>query len=248
MYPTRRGFILSAAAAMPLSVLAVAAGGLALAGQSPTWWLAVAAVAALWSGVRLLVAPAASSDPLRRTRIYGAALAGYRRSWRIAPVRRGARTMIRLASLFWLALVAATGFATFKVKYAVQDIEDELNKVRRHAVAEQQEIHILRAEWTSLNQPERLADLNRRLLSLAALAPKQLQRKVEDIPLRPVPEPAEPLIAVAPEPTVPQPAAADVHAPADTVMPVAASGYCPSWFNTPISVRSPLPSATKAMV
>ena len=37
--------------------------------------------------------------------------------------------MIRLASLFWLALVAATGFATFKVKYAVQDIEDELNKV-----------------------------------------------------------------------------------------------------------------------
>ncbi len=69
--------------------------------------------------------------------------------------------MIRLASLFWLALVAVTGFATFKVKYAVQDIEDALNKVRRHTVAEQQEIHILRAEWTSLNQPERLADLNR---------------------------------------------------------------------------------------
>jgi hypothetical protein len=136
--------------------------------------------------------------------------------------------MIRLASLFWLALVAVTGFATFKVKYAVQDIEDELNKVRRHTVAEQQEIHILRAEWTSLNQPERLADLNRRLLSLAALAPKQLQRKIEDIPLRPVPEPAEPLIAAAPEPTVPQPAAADVHAPADTVTPVAAAAPHPA--------------------
>ena len=131
--------------------------------------------------------------------------------------------MIRLASLFWLALVAVTGFATFKVKYAVQDIEDELNKVRRHTVAEQQEIHILRAEWTSLNQPERLSDLNRRLLSLAALAPKQLQRKIEDIPLRPAPEPAEPLISAAPEPTAPQPAAADVHAPADTVTPVAAA-------------------------
>jgi len=131
--------------------------------------------------------------------------------------------MIRLASLFWLALVAVTGFATFKVKYAVQDIEDELNKVRRHTVAEQQEIHILRAEWTSLNQPERLADLNRRLLSLAALAPKQLQRKIEDIPLRPVLEPAEPLIAAAPEPTATQPAAADVPAPADTVTPVAAA-------------------------
>jgi len=131
--------------------------------------------------------------------------------------------MIRLASLFWLALVAVTGFATFKVKYAVQDIEDELNKVRRHTVAEQQEIHILRAEWTSLNQPERLADLNRRLLSLAELAPKQLQRKIEDIPLRPVLEPAEPLIAAAPEPTATRPAAADVPAPADTVTPVAAA-------------------------
>ena len=94
--------------------------------------------------------------------------------------------MIRLASLFWLALVAVTGFATFKVKYTVQDIEDELNKARRHTIAEQQEIHILRAEWTALNQPERLAELNRRFLSLAAVAPKQMQRKIEDIALPPL--------------------------------------------------------------
>src|SRR5947207_14810467 len=116
--------------------------------------------------------------------------------------------MIRIAWLFWLALFAVTGFGTFKVKYTVQDIEDELNKVRRHTIAEQQEIHILRAEWTALNQPERLAELNRRFLSLAAVAPKQLQRKIEDIALRPVPPPAEPLIATAPE-AAPQPAPAD---------------------------------------
>src|SRR5438270_12441343 len=127
--------------------------------------------------------------------------------------------MIRLASLFWLALVAVTGFATFKVKYAVQDIEDQLNKVRRHTIAEQQEIHLLRAEWTTLNQPERLADLNRRFLSLAAIAPKQLQHAIEDIPLRPTPAPPDALIAAAPaapavtavsavaEPAAPRPAA-----------------------------------------
>src|SRR5436305_7448724 len=130
--------------------------------------------------------------------------------------------MIRLASLFWLALVAVTGFATFKVKYAVQDIEDQLNKVRRHTIAEQQEIHILRAEWTALNQPERLADLNRRFLSLAAVSPKQLQRKIEDIPLRPVPEPAEPVIASAPaaDSAAAPPAPVDQYA-ADTVTPAA---------------------------
>jgi hypothetical protein len=140
--------------------------------------------------------------------------------------------MIRFASLLWLALVAVTGFTTFKVKYTVQDIEDELNKVRRQTVAEQQEIHVLRAEWTALNQPERLADLNRRFLSLASVAPKQLQGKIEDIPLRLVPEPviaaapaAEPPTPVSPIPAEAQPGPAPAipvarapAAPADVIV------------------------------
>jgi len=133
--------------------------------------------------------------------------------------------MIRIASLFWLALVALSGFATFKVKYTVQDIEEELNKARKQTIAEQQEIHVLRAEWTALNQPERLAELNRRVLSLAAITPKQLQHRIEDIPLRPMPEPAEPLIAAAP---APDPAAlgrvpVDVHPGSDPASPAAAT-------------------------
>lgn len=129
--------------------------------------------------------------------------------------------MIRFASLLWLALVAVTGFATFKVKYAVQDIEEELNKVRRQTIAEQQEIHLLRAEWTALTQPERLADLNRHFLSLAAVAPKQLQRKIDEIPLRPVPEP-EPVIAATPAPATAA-AAAAARAEVQPVAPPATS-------------------------
>ena len=139
--------------------------------------------------------------------------------------------MIRFASLLWLALVAVTGFATFKVKYTVQDIEDELNKIRRQTVAEQQEIHVLRAEWTALNQPERLADLNRRFLSLASVAPKQLQGKIEDIPLRLVPEPAEPVIAAAPAPSPPPavfPAPAEPQPDAAPAIPVAATPAAPA--------------------
>jgi hypothetical protein len=154
--------------------------------------------------------------------------------------------MIRLASLFWLALVAVTGFATFKVKYTVQDIEDELNKVRRHTIAEQQEIHILRAEWTALNQPERLADLNRRFLSLAAVAPKQMQRKIEDIPLRPVPQPAEPLIAAAPEAAPPpQPAPADIRPGPDTVVPTATT---PAGNQADAATVMPVAAAAKSAV
>ncbi len=119
--------------------------------------------------------------------------------------------MIRLGALFWLLLVVSAGFVTFKVKYAVQDIEDELNRMRKQTIAEQQEIRVLNAEWTYLNQPERLAELNRRFLQLAPIGTKQLQQKAEDIPLRPLPPPIAPpdvLVATTTDPPAAQSAAA----------------------------------------
>ncbi len=92
--------------------------------------------------------------------------------------------MTRFGAVFWLVLVLAAVFTTFKVKYAVQNLEDELNRVRKQTIAERQEIRVLTAEWTYLNQPERLAELNRRFLALAPIAASQLQHSVTDIPLR----------------------------------------------------------------
>ena len=119
--------------------------------------------------------------------------------------------MTRLGAVFWVILVLAAGFTTFKVKYAVQDIEDELNRARRQTAAEQQETRVLTAEWTYLNQPERLAELNRRFLGLAATTTKQLQRSVEEIPLRaPAAPPAAPpdvIVEASPAPAAPQAAA-----------------------------------------
>jgi hypothetical protein len=92
--------------------------------------------------------------------------------------------MTKLGAFFWLGLVLASGFATFTAKYAVQDIDDQLTRVRRQTVAEQQEIRVLNAEWTYLNQPERLAEMNQRFLQLAPIAARQLQQKIEDVALR----------------------------------------------------------------
>ncbi len=119
--------------------------------------------------------------------------------------------MTRLGAVFWFVLVVVAGFTTFKVKYAVQDIEDQLNRVRRHTIAEQQEIRVLTAEWTYLNQPERLADLNRRFLGLGPIAAKQLQRTIADIPLRAPPappagppeEPLDVVVAASPDSAAP---------------------------------------------
>jgi hypothetical protein len=140
--------------------------------------------------------------------------------------------MIRLGALVWLVLVVAAGFVTFKVKYAVQDIEDELNRVRKHTIAEQQEIRVLTAEWTYLTQPERLAELNRRFLQLGPIGTKQLQRTVEDIPFRPLPVPppsAPPDIVVAATTAPPAPPAETVApAPAEPMPAPAAEGSAAS--------------------
>src|SRR5713101_672382 len=150
--------------------------------------------------------------------------------------------MTRLGAVFWLVLVLAAGFTTFKVKYAVQDIEDQLNRVRRQTIAEQQEIRVLTAEWTYLNQPERLAELNRRFLGLASINAKQLQRSLEDIPLRPpaavpdtaveaTPEPAAPpdtLVEASPGPPEPQTAATPLPIPAAALSPAASIPDAPA--------------------
>src|SRR4051794_41878370 len=83
--------------------------------------------------------------------------------------------MTRLGVVFWGGLVLASGFATFNVKYAVQGIDDELARVRRQTITEQQEIRVLTAEWAYLNQPDRLAELNRNFLQLAPMTTKQWQ-------------------------------------------------------------------------
>jgi len=115
--------------------------------------------------------------------------------------------MTRLGVVFWLVLVLVAGFTTFRVKYTVQDVEDQLYRVRKQTIAEQQEMRVLTAEWTYLNQPERLADLNQRFLSLVPITPQQLQTSIENIPMR-APEAApDVVVAAAAEPAAPPPPA-----------------------------------------
>ncbi len=91
--------------------------------------------------------------------------------------------MIRLGTVLWLVLVAFVGFGMFKVKYEVMDLEDELARANRAIMADQDAIHVLKAEWAFLAQPSRLAELSRRYLELTPLGTAQL-RQIDAIPLR----------------------------------------------------------------
>jgi hypothetical protein len=125
--------------------------------------------------------------------------------------------MIKLSTLFWLILVATTGFAMFAVKYGVQSLEDELNRTKKAIVAEDHAIRSDEAEWAYLTRPETLDEMNRRHLSLGPIATKQLRSTLTDIPLRA----AAPVAVDAPVVAVAEPPAesAPPTIPASTIAP-----------------------------
>ena len=82
--------------------------------------------------------------------------------------------MIRPALILWIGLPAIVTIALLLVSYQVQRLENELERLERAAMAQQEEIHVLNAEWSYLNRPERLARLAARHLELTPVSPAQM--------------------------------------------------------------------------
>ena len=94
--------------------------------------------------------------------------------------------MIKVAAMFWLAAVVVAALGLFHVKYEVQRLESELELEHRAILEDQEAIHVLKAEWSFLNRPDRLSDLASRHLGMVPLAPAQVVH-IEDLPLRQAP-------------------------------------------------------------
>jgi hypothetical protein len=128
--------------------------------------------------------------------------------------------MSRFSGVFWFVLALAAGMTNFMVARTVQGLDDELGGVRRKTVAEQKEIHELNADWTILNQPELLADLNKRYVGLAPMTPKQVIADIDSLPLRlatPPPDVTALIAAATPETPPPPPPPPTTSAPAPIV-------------------------------
>lgn len=132
--------------------------------------------------------------------------------------------MIKLATLFWLVLVSAAGFAMFAVKYQVQSVEDELNRARKDTIAEEHAIRMDEVEWAYLNRPEILQEMNQRHLSLMPVATTQLHTSLADIPLRP---PSPPSLPVEEAVANAAPSAANAVAPAIMAPPLEQAAQAP---------------------
>lgn len=95
--------------------------------------------------------------------------------------------MIRFATIFWIVLAAITGTGLFQLKHVVQDMDEELARLNRQILTEHQNIHVLRAEWSRHNQPQRLQQFAQRHLDLEPMKPAQIAR-LSDLPRRPLAE------------------------------------------------------------
>ncbi len=87
------------------------------------------------------------------------------------------------SAAIWVIVIGAMAFGLYQSKEAVQAREDELVRLNREILASQETVHVLRAEWSYLNRPERLARFAGRHLALEPMAAAQI-RPVETLPLR----------------------------------------------------------------
>lgn len=143
--------------------------------------------------------------------------------------------MIRLGTTITMSLAVAAGIGLFYAKHRVQALEHELSAIQQQILRDREAIHVLHAEWSFLNDPERLAELARRHLEMVPLAGSQIAT-FADVPEKlPLPPAVEPDAPEGSDPSVtgpaePVPEAQIVAAPeaAAPLAPVAAAPAKPA--------------------
>jgi hypothetical protein len=78
------------------------------------------------------------------------------------------------ATVMWTVLAGAVGVGLFFVKHEVKDQERRLAELNADIQRNQEAIHVLKAEWSYLNDPARLRALSEKYLSMKPVAPSQV--------------------------------------------------------------------------
>ena len=74
----------------------------------------------------------------------------------------------------WIALPCLIGFSSLIMKNKVQELEKELSTINRNIQDDIKTIHVLKAEWSHLNNPSRLRNLVAKHISMNPLQAEQI--------------------------------------------------------------------------
>lgn len=82
-----------------------------------------------------------------------------------------------------IVLLSAVISGLFYVKYKVQNLSKDFRELTTQLEQEKEAIRVLKAEWSYLNQPERLSDLSRKYLGLDKIELAQIRKLDNGLPL-----------------------------------------------------------------
>ena len=88
---------------------------------------------------------------------------------------------MRQTTVFAVLLATVMSVALFYLKYEVTALEDEFEILNREIKAEREAVHVLRAEWSHLNDSDRIKLLAEKYLELSQTVPRQI-KEVRGIP------------------------------------------------------------------
>ena len=77
-------------------------------------------------------------------------------------------------SILWTTLTCVVIFGSFILKNQVHELENELSRINKEIQSDAQNIQVLKAQWSQLNNPQRLRKLASEHISLNSL-PAPLQ-------------------------------------------------------------------------
>jgi cell division protein FtsL len=89
--------------------------------------------------------------------------------------------MTRAVTIIGLVLTILIGTGTYWVSHQVERLEKRYADIQSDILAEQESIHVLQAEWSYLNNPERIERLSKQYLSLAQIDVLQMA-SIDDLP------------------------------------------------------------------
>jgi hypothetical protein len=83
--------------------------------------------------------------------------------------------LFKPSSLIGIVALLVSSFLLFEIKYRVQDIRRELNQIELDTLKAEEDIHILKAEWTFITKPETLSKLTKKHLNLTTIDPAKIK-------------------------------------------------------------------------
>ena len=83
---------------------------------------------------------------------------------------------MRQTTILTILLAAVMSVALFYLNFEVTELEDELDNLNTKIVSDRETIHVLKAEWSHLNDVNRLRDLAERYLEMQPTAPVQVKQ------------------------------------------------------------------------